>query len=264
MTASPRRTPGRLRQAASLAGLLLFALACHAAAISPPPPPPPPTKTGPGGPSSKAAAAKRIVKTTDPAKAISWAASLSEGLAAAKKSGQPVLVRVWGQSCPWCKKLDAELAKRPLERELSRWTLVAVDADKAHDDARQLGVGPIPALRVLTARGRAVASHDGYLPADKLLTWLDEAYLKAAGAPDEILAAEGDPSPADVERLVAQFAQREPAQREAAIRRLLRHPAIAAPSVVKSLRGEPLGPAGRLGAAARVEGAAQGTRSLAA
>src|SRR5262245_28330166 len=186
---------------------------------------------------------KRPPATKPPAKAgpaapapLPWMASLTEGLAAAQKSGQPILVRVWGASCPWCKKLDGEIAKLPLQRELSRWTLVAVDADKAHDDVRKLGVGPIPALRLLTARGRTVAAYDGYLPAEKLLAWLDEGYPKAAEAPDDVLAAEGEPSAGDVERLVAQFAQREPAQREAAIRRLLRHPGLAAPAVVKSLR----------------------------
>lgn len=150
----PERFLAALRMT-GLTGLAVVALACQAAAISPPPPP---SKTTPQPASPKTATkAASKSKAAEPDKALSWAASLSDGLAAAKKTGQPILVRVWGQSCPWCKKLDAEIAKLPLQRELARWTLVAVDAGKSHDDVRQLGVGPIPALRVLTARGRAVA-----------------------------------------------------------------------------------------------------------
>src|SRR4051812_14801815 len=79
-----------------------------------------------------------------------WLSKLPEGYTQARRRQQPIFVRVGSASCPWCRKLEAELRDPALTKELGRWVLVALDVVEADRDARALAVGPIPALRVLT------------------------------------------------------------------------------------------------------------------
>ena len=57
---------------------------------------------------------------------------------------------------------------------------MAVDLDSSPRGAKTLAVSATPALRLLTPAGRLVASHDGFLPADKLIAWLKEHFEAAA------------------------------------------------------------------------------------
>src|SRR5438477_1870615 len=109
-----------------------------------------------------------------------WLPNLAEGHAQAQRLRQPLLVRFGTETCPWCRKLDEAIANAPVQAELARWACVALDADKSPREARSLGVGGVPALRVLTPVGRLVASQDGYLPAEKLVAWLQKYYEAAA------------------------------------------------------------------------------------
>jgi HEAT repeat protein len=169
-----------------------------------------------------------------------WLSSLAEGQAQAQRLRQPLLVRFSTETCPWCRKLDEEIARAPVQAELARWTCVALDADKAPREVRSLGVGGVPALRVLTPTGRLVASQDGYLPADKLVGWLRKHYEAAALAPAGELAADDTPDAVAVNRLVTGLKSREPLLREAAIRRLLPYPERSAGLVVEALAQGPL------------------------
>ena len=171
---------------------------------------------------------------TPQAAAQAWLSKLSEGLAQARRRRQPVFVRVGSASCPWCRKLEAELRDAAVSKELGRWTLVALGATEADRDARALAVGPIAALRLLTPDGRVVASRDGFLPASELLDWLTKHHDAAAVLPVEELTAAGEPDAAAVLRLVGELKQRDPALREAAIRRLLPHPQLAAKPVAEA------------------------------
>jgi HEAT repeat protein len=181
----------------------------------------------------------RAKADTDPAALLPndpkiWLPKLTEGYAHARRHKQPILVKVGSASCPWCRKLDGELRETELAKELVRWTLVSLDVATADRDARALAVGPIPALRVLSPDGRVVASRDGFLPATELLEWLRKHHDAAAVLPAEELTATGAPDDAAVGRLVGELKQRDPALREAAIRRLLPHPKIAAKPVAES------------------------------
>lgn len=163
-----------------------------------------------------------------------WLPKLADGYAQARRHRQAILVKVGSASCPWCRKLDVELRDAGVAKELARWTLVALDVATADRDARALAVGPIPALRVLTPDGRVVATHDGYLPAEELLAWLTKHHAAAAAMPAEELTATGPPDAAAVTKLVGELKQRDPALREAAIRRLLPYPKLAATPVAES------------------------------
>jgi putative thioredoxin len=101
-----------------------------------------------------------------------WLESYEAALEQARHQRQPVLMRAGATWCSWCRKLDVEFGKPEIQAELKAWTIAHIDIDKAPDDARRLGVGPVPALRAITATGRIVGRHDGYLPAEQLLAWL--------------------------------------------------------------------------------------------
>ncbi len=165
-----------------------------------------------------------------------WLADLNAAQQDALSHKRPILVRFGSESCPWCRKLDEEIAKPPVQTELAQWTLVELDVDKSPDESQRLAVGPIPALRVLTPRGRLIASQDGYLDASKLVEWLQQHRELAAQAPDEVLLAGHEPSLVEVVRIVRQFSERDATVREAAIRRLLPFPKVAAGGVANALR----------------------------
>ena len=168
------------------------------------------------------------------AKPLPWFGSLVEGYANALRKQEPILVKVGASWCGWCKKLDEELAKPKVQAELRRWTLVALDLDKSSEAAKTLGVGPVPALRILNATGRQVAAHDGYLTEDKLLAWLRAHHATSELPPAEVLTGKEAPTGTEITKLVALLAQRDPAVREAAVRRLLPYPDVAAPAVASA------------------------------
>ncbi|HEV3257074.1 MAG TPA: HEAT repeat domain-containing protein [Gemmataceae bacterium] len=137
--------------------------------------------------------------------------------------------------CPWCRKLEQQIGKSATQAELARWVLVSLDVDRLAKESESLADGPTPALRVLTATGRVVASQDGYMPAAELVAWLKGHYQAAAAQPARELLDGEAPDAEAVARLVGELGGREPALREAAIRRLLPHAAVAAGPVAEAL-----------------------------
>jgi HEAT repeat protein len=174
------------------------------------------------------------------AKELPWLATLAEGRAQAQRQRQPLLVRFGGASCPWCRKLEEEIRQPTVQQELARWALVDLDVEHAEKDAQALAVSAIPALRLLTPAGRLVASHDGYLPADRLVAWLREHHDAAAAAPSAELIAAGPPDVLAVQRVAGALKARDPVLREAAVRRLLPHPGPAAGPVAEAFAQGPL------------------------
>ena len=166
---------------------------------------------------------------------LAWGDDLEAAYRAARAKDGHVLVRVGAEWCGWCEKLGEELDKPEVQQELRRFTLVYLDADDEPDAVRKLGVGPIPALRLLTAEGKVAAMHDGYLPAEKLIDWLKQASAAEAAEPPAALTASGPVDDSAVAALLAELARRETVRREAAIRRLLPHPDASAPRVVALL-----------------------------
>jgi HEAT repeat protein len=175
----------------------------------------------------KTPAEKAIPETKEAAAELPWIDSLAKGLTQSQKSRKPIFAVVGGKSCPYCRQLEGEMKKAAAQKELARWTLVALDVDASPDDARSLAVGPIPALRVLTPAGKSVASHDGTLADDDLVTWLQEQFDSAVGLNPDLIAGDSL-TPLNAIKLVKEFRRRDPAVREAAIRQLLPHPQVAA------------------------------------
>lgn len=163
-----------------------------------------------------------------------WLTDVQEGYRRALADGKPVLVRAGNSTSAQCRALAAEIEKPAVEKELSRWTLVYLDMARSADQAPELGIELLPALRIVTARGRLVASHDGLLPAEELVAWLEKHRQGPLGPPDDVLLGTGRPDAVAVVRLVRQFGSRDPAIREAAVRRLQPYPREAAIAVVKA------------------------------
>ena len=167
-------------------------------------------------------------------KTLPWLASLVEGRRHALADRKPQLIRIGASWCPPCRKLDAEIEKPSVQAELGRWTLVFLDADKSEDEMRELNVTGVPALRIRTMLSEAVASRDGFLSAEELVTWLKKQYESAATEADEVLLSNDEPDAAGVVRLVQQFQQRDPLVRETAIRRLAAWPQKARLEVARA------------------------------
>ena len=171
-----------------------------------------------------------------PAKLLPWGSGLDAVRKKAQVDGKPVLVRVGANWCPWCHKLEEVTSGKNLQTELDRWALVYVDADESPAEVRQVGAGPIPALRVLDADGKVVAEKDGFLAEDELLDWLRLGYAKATGRPPGVLTADSEePDEAAVEQLIDVLASQNARERETAIRRLLAHRHEAAVAVCEAL-----------------------------
>jgi HEAT repeat protein/thiol-disulfide isomerase/thioredoxin len=196
-----------------------------------------PATTTPISPISPIRAAPTApAKPAQPAKALPWLTSLAEGQRQAVKDRKPLLIRVGASWCPPCRKLDAEIEKPAAQAELARWTLVFLDADKAEDEAREFNVNGIPALRIRTALGDPIASHDGFMPAEDLASWLKKEFEAAAADVDDVLLSNDEPDAAAVVRLVGHLQQRNPALRETAIRRLAAYPQKARNAVVEAFQ----------------------------
>jgi HEAT repeat protein len=166
--------------------------------------------------------------------ARAWLTSLAEGRAEAMRLRRPIFVRMGALWCPWCRKLEAELARPEAQKTLENWTLVALDVDKDRRDAASLGAGSIPALRVMSAAGHVVASRDGYLTLAQLDAWLEEKKAMATDHPTAELSESGAPSAVAVVRLLRQLDQSDALLREAAINRLGGYPNEAAAPVAEA------------------------------
>lgn len=176
-------------------------------------------------------------EATQPAEVLEWTEGLEAGLTSGREGGKPVLVRAGGSFCLWCRKLEAEMQDPKVQAALASWTLVEIDVEKHSQDAERLGVSAVPALRVLTPGGRVLDRRDGYLPSDELIGWLNEQSQQAAQAArlDRVLFGQNEPQSNELPAILAAFADRDPAIREAAVRRLLPFPQQAAGPVVASL-----------------------------
>ena len=183
---------------------------------------------------------EKLAAAKEDAKTIPWLSSLSEGYRRALADRKPLLIRVGANWSAPSRKLASDVQQAAVQAELARWTPVALDLDAQPNDAEELGVVAAPALRIRTPGGQHVAGHDDYLAPDELVEWLKKHYDAATAAADDVLLDSGEPSATAMVRLVKQFRQRNPALREAAIRRLSPYPDIARPAVLKTFRDESL------------------------
>ena len=166
-------------------------------------------------------------------KLLTWHKSLAPAIEEARVRKTQILVRVGAEWCGWCRRLDKEIVRPDVQKELAGWTLVLLDADDDEAEVRRLSVGPIPALRVLNGSGRTVRSHDGYLAVEALIRWLrgqdEEPPPENAGEITEV----PELTPETLAQLAGLLAHRDATVREAVARKLAANKGLAGPEVVK-------------------------------
>ncbi|HJT34812.1 MAG TPA: HEAT repeat domain-containing protein [Pirellulales bacterium] len=158
-------------------------------------------------------------QTSNPSRVV-WLDDLESAGRTARAAKNKILVRVGAEWCGWCEKLADELDRADVQKELRNFTLVYIDADKDTASVRRLGIGPIPALRVLNDDRKVLAAHDGYLTAAELIDWLSGAADGEAIQAPEVLTSTGPLDDKGVNQLLRELGRREAQRREAAIRRL--------------------------------------------
>ncbi len=164
-----------------------------------------------------------------------WLTDFAEARKIARKNKQPILVVIGADYCPWCKKLDAELAKPGLKPTLANWTKLYLDITVDSESASQLRVGPIPAIRLISVRGEYVDGEDGFLTEKELATLLDSSLDRGSAKVESVLLSKEKPTLLQTIRLVRQFGDRDPVIRAAAVSRLRNFPNVTAKPVIKSL-----------------------------
>lgn len=154
--------------------------------------------------------------------------SLWQGIAAAQESNQPILAIVGGEACPFCRALEREMETDIARKELKRWTVVTIDADRTPGDAEVLAIRAIPALRVLTVTGKLIAAREGAMSSSDLVDWLKSNFDDAVQTLRPELRSSGELTALEAVRIARDLGVRDATAREAAIRRLIGKPDIAA------------------------------------
>jgi HEAT repeat protein len=167
------------------------------------------------------------------AKLLVWHRGLASAVEEARRRKTSILVRVGADWCGWCKRLDKEIVRPAVQKELTGWTLVLLDADEDAEEVRRLRVGPIPALRVLNSAGQPVRTHDGFLPADELILWLRGEDAEPPTEMVEDVREVPELSESTLAELARLLAHRDATVREAAVRRLAVNKGLAGPGVAE-------------------------------
>ena len=145
---------------------------------------------------------------------LPWHTTYAQALDEALQKQLPIVAEVGAEWCEWCRLLDLEIAKPQAQEKLAAWVRLKIDSDRDAETVRQLAVGPIPALRILTSGGRVVAAHNGFLNVQDLVAWLNDHYQQAVAVPAEQLAGNAPATSADVDALVKELTNPDAIVRE--------------------------------------------------
>ncbi len=101
--------------------------------------------------------------TPPKASATHWHANLDEALAAAEKSGKPVLVDFYAEWCGPCKRLAKTVLDNPEHTDLmASFEAVRVDIDRNRELAEKYQVQSIPDVRILDAESNEISRLVGF------------------------------------------------------------------------------------------------------
>jgi HEAT repeat protein len=170
--------------------------------------------------------------TTAPAGAASvWLDDLAAGYRDAADHQRPILLIYGAEWCGPCRALAKEMNRPEISGKLAAWTLVHLDVD--HQVGPDRYTGAIPAMRVLTSKGKSLAEREGYFSGEELLAWLNANAPAQVQADPDLAVADAPPDAAATARLVSKLGGDDALAQESAIRRLAPWPGSAAKPVVE-------------------------------
>jgi thioredoxin-related protein len=120
-----------------------------------------------------------------PALAVDWK-HWNEGLAAAGRTGRPVIVDVYTDWCGWCRRMDNEVYARPEVSEYLEKHFVTIRLNAESNEpttwqgttrtakalAAKFDVSGYPTTIFLTSEGEHLANAPGYIKADRFMLLL--------------------------------------------------------------------------------------------
>jgi len=107
---------------------------------------------------------------------IEWRSYGDAALAEAGKTGRPLFVLLFSDSCRWCRKYETEAIEPSVVRELinDRFVPVAVNVDREPGLARKLGARVVPTTLILSPGGVKLLRFHGVQPAADLADTLQQ------------------------------------------------------------------------------------------
>jgi len=121
--------------------------------------------------------ASAVAYGPDAALGADSAITFHDSLETARKSAadKPVVLYFSGTHCGWCRKMEADTFTDPhLKTVAADYAWVKFDVADHEELALKYRVRGIPAIVILDAKQRVLASRSGYLPTDRLLRLLQE------------------------------------------------------------------------------------------
>lgn len=156
---------------------------------------------------------------------VVWHPTLESAIDDARRQGKPILVVVGAPWCGYCEKLHDDLEGEAETALSKQWVLAKINADDEVNDARELHVNGLPALRLLSSDGVTAASQDGYLPIDQLTQWLDQNYQVSRAQMPGLLAKDIEElDESEIETLISLMAVRDVTARRVVLNRLSEMP----------------------------------------
>lgn len=103
----------------------------------------------------------------DPGPAVTWLHDYTEARDTATQARRPLLLYIYGDSCPWCRRLEGQFYSVP---ELRAYTCVKLPG--GHYVAQALGVTSVPVLVTASHDGTITGRQDGYIPGAEIRKFL--------------------------------------------------------------------------------------------
>jgi thioredoxin-related protein len=117
---------------------------------------------------------------------VDWETNYDTALEKAKKDRKLVMVYVYTDWCPWCKRFDkTTYPDKTVQEALAKnFVPLRINPEKSKKNtelAIQFGTRGYPHLLVLDNNGKKINELGGYLPADEFARRLDETLKKSGG-----------------------------------------------------------------------------------
>ncbi len=109
---------------------------------------------------------------TTPA-AFTWVEDFDAGLAEARRTNRPVLLKFYATWCAPCRILDREVfSRQDVAEALAGWVPISIDVDKQEPIADRYEISSIPVMLALSPTGEVLARVNGTLSAEEFIRFV--------------------------------------------------------------------------------------------